>query len=258
MKKALIAVGAVVVGFAMGLAGVYFAMPVLSPATVERVQIHLDSFAAADSLARLALADSRGLSPDGTNRPPESLAVTLPDSLMRAQPDSFVRAQPDSLADAGSEQDTPRSADERASDETTTATEDETAIQDSLAVLQRTLEGLLKEKGMLLAQVEALQEQSQTQQTQQTAAQELSATLAKLEDKELAGVVEQLDVAVLEVLYTQASGRNRARLLQAMRSEVAASFVNNLVQPGRAVVTPPPDTTSSKEAAGSEPESINK
>ncbi len=243
MKKALIAVGAVVVGFAMGLAGVYFAMPVLSPATVERVQIHLDSFAAADSLARLALADSRGLSPDGTNRPPDSLAVTLPDSL--------VRAQPDSLADAGSAQDTTRSADSLASDETTTATEDETAIQDSLAVLQRTLEGLLKEKGMLLAQVEALQEQSQTQQTQQTAAQELSATLAKLEDKELAGVVEQLDMAVLKVLYTQASGRNRTRLLQAMRPEVAASFVNSLVQPGRAAVTSPPDTTSSKEAAGS-------
>ena len=236
--------------FAMGLAGVYFAMPVLSPAMAEGVQIHLDSLAVADSLASLGLADSLGLSPDGTNRPPDSLAVMLPDSL--------VRAQPDSLADAGSAQDTTRSADSLASGETTTATEDETAMQDSLAFLQRTLEGLLKEKGILLAQVEALQEQSQNQQTQRTAAQELSATLAKLEDKELAGVVEQLDVAVLEALYTQASGRNRARLLQAMRPKVAASFVNNLVQSGRAGVTPAPDTTSSKKAAGSEPESLNK
>ncbi len=236
--------------FAMGLAGVYFAMPVLSPAMAEGVQIHLDSLAVADSLASLALAGSLGLLPDGTNRPPDSLAVMLPDSL--------VRAQPDSLADAGSAQDSTRSADSLASGETTTAIEDSTAIQDSLAFLQRTLEGLLKEKGMLLAQVEALQEQSQNQQTQRTAAKELSTTLAKLEDKELAGVVEQLDMGVLEIIYTQASGRNRARLLQAMRPEVAARFVNNLVQPGRAVVTPAPDTTSSKEAVGSEPESLNK
>lgn len=222
--------------FAMGLAGVYFAMPMLSPGTVERVQIHLDS------LASLGLVDSLGFLPDGTNRPPDPLAVMLPDSL----------------ADAGSAQDSTRSADSLASGETTTAIEDSTAIQDSLAFLQRTLEGLLKEKGMLLAQVEALQEQSQNQQTQRTAAKELSATLAKLEDKELAGVVEQLDVAVLEIIYTQASGRNRARLLQAMRPEVAARFVSNLVQPGRAVVAPAPDTTSSKEAVGSEPESLNK
>ncbi|MCH8963098.1 MAG: hypothetical protein IH820_17735, partial [Bacteroidetes bacterium] len=156
--KALIAVGAVVMAFAIGLAGVYFAMPVLAPATVERVQIHLDSLAVADNLARLALADSRGLSPDGTNRPPNSLAVTLPGSLVRAQPKSL-----------------PASA-------TATPTENETAIQGSLAVLQRTLEGLLKEKGMLLAQVEALQEQSQTQQT---AAQELIATLVRAQPKSL-------------------------------------------------------------------------
>ncbi len=237
--------------FAMGLAGVYFAMPVLSPAMAEGVQIHLDSLAVADSLASLGLVESLGFLPDSTTiRPPDSLAVMLPDSL--------VRAQPDSLADAGSAQDTTRSVDELASDETTTATEDETAIQDSLVVMQHTLEVLLKEKGMLLAQIEALQEQSQNQQNQQTAAKELSATLTKLEDKELAGVVGQLDVAVLEVLYTQSSGRNRARLLQAMRPEVAARFVSNLVQPGRAVVAPAPDTTSSKEAAGSEPESLNK
>lgn len=228
--------------FAMGLAGIYFAMPMLSPGTAERVQIHLDSLAVADSLASLGLVESLGFLPDSTIRPSDSLAVMLPDSL----------------ADAGSAQDSTRSADSRASGETTTVIEDSTVTQDSLVVLQHTLEVLLKEKGMLLAQIEALQEQSQNQQNQRTAAKELSATLTKLEDKELAGVVGQLDVSVLEVIYTQASGRNRARLLQAMRPEVAARFVSNLVQPGRAVVAPAPDTTSSKEAVGSEPESLNK
>lgn len=236
--------------FAMGLAGVYFAMPVLSPAMAEGVQIHLDSLVVADSLASLALAGSLGLLPDGTNRPPDSLAVMLPDSL--------VRAQPDSLADAGSAQDTTRSVDELASDETTTATEDETAIQDSLAVLQQRVEGLLLGERVHLEQIAELQVQLEAQQAQDDKIQQLNSTLSRLEDRDLADVVEQLDVAVLEVLYTQSSGRNRARLLQAMRPEVAARFVSNLVQPGRAVVAPAPDTTSSKEAAGSEPESLNK
>ena len=129
MKKALIAVGAVVVAFSLGLASVYFAMPMLSPATAERVQIRLDSIAVADSLARLGLVDSFGFLAEGINRPPDSLAVLLPDSL----------------ADTGSVQDSTRSADEPALDETITAIEDSTAIQDSLVVMQRTLDVLLKE-----------------------------------------------------------------------------------------------------------------
>ncbi len=239
MKKALIAVGAVVAAFAAGLAGVYFAMPVLSPQMVERAQVHPDSLAVADNLARV---DSLGLSAESINRPPDSLAATLPDSL----------------ADAGGAQAVSNSADGAAPDGGSTPVEDEAAIQDSLALLHQRVEGLLREKGTLVEQVKALREQFETQQTQHAEAKELSATLAKLEDKELAGVVEQLDMGVLEILYKQASARNRARLLQAMRPQVAASFVNSLVQPGRVAATPPPDTTSSKEAAGSEPESLNK
>ena len=235
MKKALIAVGAVVVAFAAGLAGVYFAMPVLSPQMVERAQVHLASLAVADNLARV---DSLGLSAESTNRPPDSLAATLPDSL--------AATLPDSLADAGGVQAVSNSA-------------DGAAIQDSLALLHQRVEGLLREKGTLVEQVKALREQFETQQTQHAEAKELRATLAKLEDKELAGVVEQLDMGVLEILYKQASARNRARLLQAMRPQVAASFVNSLVQPpGRAAVTARPDTVSNTQAAGSEPESLNK
>ncbi len=239
MKKALIAVGAVVVAFAAGLAGVYFAMPVLSPQMVERAQVHLASLAVADTLARV---DSLGLSAESINRPPDLLAATLPDSL----------------ADAGGAQAVSNSADGAAPDGGYTPVEDEAAIQDSLALLHQRVEGLLREKGTLVEQVKALREQFESQQTQHAEAKELSATLAKLEDKELAGVVEQLDMAVLEILYKQASARNRARLLQAMPPQVAASFVHNLVQPGRAAVTARPDTVSNTQAAGSEPESVNK
>ena len=164
MKKALIAVGAVVVAFAAGLAGVYFAMPVLSPQMVERAQVHPDSRAVADSL---------GLSVDSTNRPPDSLAATLPDSL----------------ADAGGAQAVSNSADGAVPDGGSTPVEDEAAIQDSLALLHQRVEGLLREKGTLVEQVKALREQFESQQTQHAEAKELSATLAKLEDKELAGVI---------------------------------------------------------------------
>ncbi|MFB3131366.1 MAG: hypothetical protein ACE10K_02465 [Rhodothermales bacterium] len=256
MKKALIAVGAVVVAFAAGLAGVYFAMPVLSPQMVERAQVHLASLAVADNLARV---DSLGLSAESTNRPPDSLAATLPDSLAATLPHSLAATLPDSLADAGGVQAVSNSADGAAPDGGSTPGEDGAAIQDSLALLHQRVEGLLREKGTLVEQVKALREQFETQQTQHAEAKELSAILAKLEDKELAGVVEQLNMAVLEILYKQASARNRARLLQAMRPQVAASFVNSLVQPpGRAAVTARPDTVSNTQAAGSEPESLNK
>lgn len=232
MIKALIAVGAILGAFAAGLAGVYFAMPALSPETVERVQTHLDSLAVADSLIAL------GISPD-------SLAIVLADSAATAQADSLAMASSDSLADAGGEP--------SGSDSSQTALEGAATIQDSLMTLQQSVEGLLKEKARLLDQIKALQARVQTQQSQEAEAQGLSATLAKLEDKELAGVVEQLDMAVLQILYKQASARNRTRLLQAMPPPVAATFVQSLVQPGRAAATTPPDTTSRTPAAGSEP-----
>ena len=92
--------------------------------------------------------------------------------------------------------------------------------------------------------------QLEAQQAQNDKIQQLNSTLSRLEDRDLAVVVEQLDEAVLEVLYTQSSGRNRTRLLQAMSPQVAASFVQRLVQPGRAAVT---DTLSGTKTDGSEP-----
>lgn len=232
MKKALIAVGAVVGAFALGMAGVYFAMPMVSPQMVEKAQIRLDSLAVADSLA--IIADSLGVSPD-------SLMAMLPEPVAEAE-----SAPVDTT-----------NTNEGAAKEPEETAALEVAIEDSLATLQQSIEALLQEKEAMLNQLKTLQEQSQTQKTAQAVAQELSATLAKLEDKELAGVVEQLDMAVLKILYKQASARNRTRLLQAMPPAVAATFVQSLVQPGRAAASSPPDTTSSTGVAGSNPSSSN-
>ena len=244
MKKALIAVGAVVAAFVAGLAGVYFAMPVLSPEKVGKAQVHRDSLAVVDSLYSL------GFFADDTYHPPDSLALTQSDSLAVTLPDSLAVTLPDSLADAGGAQDISNGAAVVSSDGASASSEGEAVLQDSVMVLQHSVEGLIQEKGALLEQLKVPQEQFQDQQTQGAKAQELSTTLTKMEDKELAGVVEQLDLAVLEILYKQASGRNRTRLLQAMPPQVAASFVQRLVQPGRAAVT---DTLSGRKADGSEP-----
>ena len=233
MKQALIAVGAVLLAFVVGLAGVYFAMPALSPEMVGKVQAQRDSLAVIDSLYSL------GLLTDSTYLLLDSLAQS--DSLAMAQADSL--AQSDSLATAGGAQ-----AD--SSDGAFASSESAVVLQDSMMVLQHSVAGLIQENGELLEQLKALREQFEGQQTQGARAQELSTTLSKLEDKELARVVEQLDLAVLELLYKNASGRNRTRLLQAMPPQVAASFVQRLVLPRRAAVT---DTLSGTRADGSEP-----
>lgn len=54
---------------------------------------------------------------------------------------------------------------------------------------------------------------------------ELAATLAKIEDRELRQVLAKLDLEVLETLYAESSGRNRARLLGALDPTRAASFI---------------------------------
>lgn len=54
---------------------------------------------------------------------------------------------------------------------------------------------------------------------------ELAATLAKIEDRELRRVLNRLDLDVLETLYAESSGRNRARLLGALDPARAAVFI---------------------------------
>jgi len=58
---------------------------------------------------------------------------------------------------------------------------------------------------------------------------ELSATLTRIDDRQLAPILRELDMASLEVLYAESTGRNRTRLLQAMPAERAARFINERV-----------------------------
>ncbi len=242
MIKGIIYAVAVLGAFTVGLAGMYFAIPALAPEKIEHAEAHLDSLALVDSLARLYHGE---LSPD-------SLAILF--SALSVDQDSLDAAIADSIAQA--------EALAQAADSMAIETEVEGAIEDSVAIIQSRFEELERDKQRLLQQVEALRREQEAQGGQEADVEELSATLTKLEDKELAGVIEKLDMEVLETLYAKASARNRTRLLQAMPASMAAHFVRRLVQPNKTTVAqtpqPAPDTTNTPSSVGSEPESMNR
>lgn len=249
--KAIIAVVAFLGAFVAGVAGVYFAMPTFAPEKVERAKAHLDSLALVDSLA---LAFSRGMVPDSTAMPPGigAMPATPPDSLGAAAPPAAAAlpgAETASAIDPGSEAAPPAD------------TARDTAVQDSLRLFQQRFEGLERDQQQLIEQIEALKQQLKDQQSHGTDVQELSATLSKLEDKDLAEVVEKLDMDVLRTLYLQASARNRTRLLKAMPSHAAAGFVRQLVHPNKAAEAPAtalPDTTDALLTTSSDLEPLNR
>ena len=75
----------------------------------------------------------------------------------------------------------------------------------------------------------------------------MSGTLTKLEDKELEAVLAELDQAMLESLYVEASARNRKRLLQSIPPERAALLVKGLMNPDAAPAAdgvPTPDQST--------------
>lgn len=242
MIKAIIAVVAVLAAFAAGMAGVYFTMPMLAPDKVEKAQMHLDSLALVDSLA---WAYSKGLMPDSSTLSPDSI------SAMLAPADA-----PGASAESPEEVDEPEAF---AGEDAAAEEQEQTALKDSLALFQQQFKQLMREQQQLLEEVKSLKEQVDAQAARGVEVEALSGTLAKLEDKELSGVVERLDMGVLQVLYEKASARNRKRLLQAMPPDAAANFVRRLVRPQAQTVTaaPPPDTTAAMSASNPEPGSLN-
>lgn len=131
----------------------------------------------------------------------DSLAQALPmaDSLTAADtltaPDSLARPASDSLAADGS-----------------------ATLRDSLATLQRRIADYE-------AQINSYEEQARTARAQRIQASDLAGTLVKLEDRELARILSNLDLDVLELLYAESTARNRARLLGALDAARAAAFV---------------------------------
>ncbi|MFQ5571126.1 MAG: hypothetical protein ACE5G0_15710 [Rhodothermales bacterium] len=232
MKRIIIAVVAGLLAFIVGLGGMYYAMPALAPERVEEAQAMLDSLALADSLTsveRAGLEDSTATTIRSIGQNGDSPGVPDSSAVSDIQPDSSQHR-----VDA-------------ATDTTDAPVEADAALQDSLAKYRSQVASLITEKSTLLAEIQTLKQQQGEQQARSVEVQELSTTLTKLEDKELAQIVEQLDMAILQDLYHKASSRNRARLLQAMQPQAAADFVRRMVQQTTSVTDLPlgPDSTTS-------------
>ncbi len=105
-------------------------------------------------------------------------------------------------------------------------------LRDSLSTLHASLGTEMESNESLLAKVQSMEERWKALQAKYDEAKQMSGTLTKLEDSELAALLENLDADVLESLYIEASSRNRTRLLQMMPAEKAASLVNTLTSPG--------------------------
>lgn len=196
IKKALLAVGASLLAFAAGLIGTFFLLPMVAPDFAEELLTPPDSTAMpSDSLM---LADRDSLAPDPARALLDSLAhdstAVLDSTLLRALAPGMMAIHQDSVA----------------------------ALRADLRDKMRTQETLEQELTSLRSEVAALH----ARKDEMT---ELSATLTRIDDRQLAPILRELDMASLEVLYAESTGRNRTRLLQAMPAERAARFINERI-----------------------------
>jgi len=117
-------------------------------------------------------------------------------------------------------------------------------LADSLAATRATLQQLRDSLRSLYQQMNTLQQaltqtQMRLQQTQQQLAvlerrriqaQELAATITRLEDDQRRALLSQLAPEILDMLYLETQGRGRTLLLQSLPPEQAARLVNRLIQ----------------------------
>lgn len=191
--KIIIAVVASIAFFALGLIGMYMAMPSLAPDVVEETTARLDSLKLAHNL------------PDPMTMPEaltDSLGNVLLDSTAVAPPAAdpslhvAIAALRDSLQD----------------------------IHFRLSIEQETQKLLQQRIGEMEARWEVLQKRFDE-------ARQMSGTLVKLEDGELGTLLGKLDMGVIEAIYLEATARNRTRLLQMLPADKASLLVNKLASP---------------------------
>ena len=96
-------------------------------------------------------------------------------------------------------------------------------LRDQLAQTQERIPDLLE-------RIDQLEEELTVRQDRQARAAELASSVGRLEDDELRAVLVQLDGRVLFDLYTQASPRNRTKMLAALPAGASAALVELIAQ----------------------------
>jgi phytoene dehydrogenase-like protein len=200
MKKVVLISIAGVLSFVLSTADIYLAMPSLAPELVDSTRIQLDSLGLTprESDASVTHAVSGSSAPDidaDTSSAPAQAGQA--DSLHTASSESIPSINP--------------------------------ILSDSLRHTRELLAVFRADKAALSRQIADLKQALDERASQQFDTSELGKSLGKLEDKQLSNILAGLDLSVVEMLYAEASGRERSRLLQHLPPDRAARFVHQLV-----------------------------
>ena len=199
MKKVVLISIAAVLSFVLSTAGIYLAMPSLAPELVDSTRIQLDSLGLTprESETSAAHALSGSLAPDN--------ADTASASTQAGEGDSLHTASSESIPSVNQ------------------------ILSDSLRHTRELLAIFRADKAALSRQIDDLKQALGERASQKFDTSELGKSLGKLEDKQLSNILAGLDLSVVEMLYAEASGRERSRLLQHLPPDRAARFVHQLV-----------------------------
>jgi len=223
LKNVLMIAGTALGAFLVALLGAYLVLPLAAPGVAEEA----DGRAEASADTSLKRASAPGEQDDDTTdtqaAPSEASVASVQEEIDDAQ------NEPEPAKDStGAQPDTSRSVASNAG-----AME---RLRDSLQTLQQRLRTAEKEVAALRNERETLREEKKTLRgelaslkNRQATVNELSKALMSMGQNELTTLLKKVDMRVLEALYQETSGRSRTRLLQAMSSDRAAQFVNDVV-----------------------------
>ena len=93
------------------------------------------------------------------------------------------------------------------------------------------LEDERQQKDTLLMRIQSMEQRWIELSAKYAEAGQMSNTITKMEDKELADLLEKLDDDVLESMYIEASARNRARLSSNVTSRKSSTSCEPVDRP---------------------------
>jgi len=242
IKNILMIAGAAVGAFLVALFGAYLFLPLAQPSMVDEVED--PSGAERDSGATRATMSgpgSTGGRSEGTEGAPTEVSTASAQGRVDEAPtetapdEDSVQVEPDTS---------------RSMKSNVAITE---KLRDSLQTLQNRLRSAQEEATTLREETEALRGRVASLERKQAKVNELSSALMDMGQNELTTLLQEVDMTVLEALYQETSGRSRTRLLQAMSSERAARFVNDVVG---ADTSATPDTSGASAGAPGPRESV--
>jgi|GEM_PF-2026017 len=222
MKKTLVVLGVILVSFIVGFIAIYFTVPMLAPERYVEAQHSVDSLRQVQSEL-----DSKDSSRTAVTKPlsPKTPPTVTPTKSNTESPDSSSIESPNNSPTNDVVYGDSTMQHEIESQKATIS-----LLLDSLRITNKRLDKAESEQIALHSNLDALNSRLSKLEGQRVSVKDLSATIPKLEDKDLSAVLSRLDLSIVSMLYTEATGKNRSRILQGLSSDRAALLVNYLIK----------------------------